>query len=149
MHSFSSRLGVLSIAMVLFGCVALAQDAASTKALHDLFDREWEYDLRESPTRASQMGDRRWNERWSDMSLAAIKRRHDHDLEVLANLAKIDRTKLSKPEQLNYDLFKKDVELAIEGFKYRWYLVPLNQRGGIQTENELGDSLRFATVKDY
>lgn len=149
MHSFSSRLGVLSIAMVLFGSAALAQDAASTKALHDLFDREWEYALRESPTRASQLGDRRWNDRWSDVTLAAIGRRHDHDLEVLADLTKIDRTKLSKPEQLNYDLFKKDVELAIEGFKYRWYLVPLNQRGGIQTQNELADSLRFATVKDY
>jgi len=40
-------------------------------------------------------------------------------------------------------------ELSIEEFKYRWYLVPLNQRGGIQTQNELADSLRFATVKDY
>jgi prolyl oligopeptidase len=28
-------------------------------------------------------------------------------------------------------------------------LLPLNQQGGIQTENELADSLRFATVKDY
>ncbi len=149
MHSFSSRLGALSIAMVLCASAAFAQDAAATKALHDLFDREWDYDLRESPTRASQLGDRRWNDRWSDVSLAAIKRRHDHDREVLADLAKIDRTKLSKSDQLNYDLFRKDVELAIEGFKYRWYLVPLNQRGGIQTENQLADSLRFATVKDY
>ena len=149
MHLLGTRLILLGLAMVLLASAAFAQEAAGKKALHDLFDREWEYDLRESPTRASQLGDRRWNDRWSDMSLAAIKRRHDHDLEVLANLAKIDRTKLSKPEQLNYDLFKKDLELAIEGFKYRWYLVPLNQRGGIQTENELAASLRFATVKDY
>jgi len=149
MHLLGTRLILLGLAMVLLASAAFAQEAAGKKALHDLFDREWEYDLRESPTRASQLGDRRWNDRWSDMSLAAIKRRHDHDLEVLANVAKIDRTKLSKPEQLNYDLFKKDLELAIEGFKYRWYLVPLNQRGGIQTENELAASLRFATVKDY
>ncbi len=27
--------------------------------------------------------------------------------------------------------------------------MPLNQRGGIQTQNELADSLRFETVKDY
>jgi len=149
MHSLSSRLIVLSLALLLFASVATAQDAAHTKALHDLFEREWEYDLRENPARASQMGDRRWNDRWGDVSLAAIKRRHDHDKEVLSTLTKIDRTKLSKPEQVNYDLFKNELEMAIEGFKYRWYLVPLNQRGGIQSQNELADSLRFATVKDY
>ena len=129
--------------------IGLAQDSATTKTLHDLFAREWDYDLRESPTRASQLGDRRWNDRWTDASLEAIKRRHDHDLEVLAELAKIDRAKLSRSDQLNYDLFKKSTELAIEEFKYGWYLVPLNQRGGIQSQNELADSLRFATVKDY
>ncbi len=126
-----------------------AQDGAATKALHDLFDREWEYKLRESPTRASQLGDRRWNDRWADLSLQAIKRRHDHDVEVLAELSRIDRAKLPKSEQLNYDLFKKDLELSVEGFRFRWYLVPLNQRGGIQNQNDLADSLRFTTVKDY
>ena len=145
----SSRYLVISFCILLIASSAFAQDAATTKALHDLFDREWEHDLRESPTRASQLGDRRWNDRWTDMSLAAIKRRHDNERQVLAELEKIDRAKLSRAEQLNYDLFKKSSELAIEEFKYRWYLVPLNQRGGIQTQNELADSLRFTTVKDY
>lgn len=140
----------LSVSLVLLvASTAFAQSATSTKALHDLFDREWEYDLQQSPTRASRLGDRRWNDRWDDVSLAAIKSRHEHDLEVLSRLAKLDRNKLSPPDQLNYDLFKKDYESGVEEYKYRWYLVPLNQRGGIQTENELADSLRFETVKDY
>ena len=142
-------LAMIALVAFIFSSSALAQDAATTKALHDLFTREWDYDLRESPTRASQMGDRRWNDRWTDMSLAAIQRRHEHDQQVLAELQKIDRAKLSRAEQLNYDLFRKSTELAIEEFAYRWYLVPLNQRGGIQTQNELADSLRFTTVKDY
>jgi uncharacterized protein (DUF885 family) len=135
--------------ILVFGWSAFAQDAASTKSLHDLFDREWEYDLQQSPTRASQLGDRRWNDRWADISLAAIKARHDHDLDVIKDLATIDRSKLSKADQLNYDLFKKGYESDVAEYQYRWYLVPLNQRGGIQTQNELADSLRFETVKDY
>ena len=149
MNSTPLRPLALIAGILILAATVLAQSGVETKALHDLFDREWEYDLRESPTRASQLGDRRWNDRWGDVSLEAIKRRHEHDVEVLAQLTRIDRAKLSKAEQLNYDLFKNDVELAIEGFKYRWYLVPLNQRGGIQTANELADSLRFSTVKDY
>jgi len=140
---------VFAIGLLLLASTSLAQPAAATKALHDLFDREWEYDMQQDPTRASRLGDRRWNDRWPDVSLAAIKSRHEHDLEVLRQLTKIDRGKLSAADQLNYDLFKKDYESGIEEYQYRWYLVPLNQRGGIQTENELADSLRFETVKDY
>ncbi len=129
-------------------CVVNAQTPAA-KQLKDLIDREWDYDLQQSPTRASRLGDRRWNDRWTDMSLDAIEARHKHDLAVLAELKKIDRSKLSNDDQLNYDLFQKDYEDSIESHDFHWYLVPLNQRGGIQTENELADSLRFETVKDY
>lgn len=133
----------------ILSSVSFAQDQNTTKALHALFDREWQYDLEQSPIRASQLGDRRWNDRWPDRSPAAIQRRHERNVQVLKELALIDRSKLSPADQLNYDLFQKDYEVDIEEQQYRWYLVPLNQRGGIQTQNELADSLRFTTVKDY
>ena len=141
---------IFALLLLFYSAVTIsAQDVTTTKALHALFDREWQYDLEQSPTRASQLGDRRWNDRWPDRSIAAIQRRHDHKLQVLKDLAQIDRSKLSPADQLNYDLFKRDYEVDIEEHQYRWYLVPLNQRGGIQTQNELADSLRFATIKDY
>jgi uncharacterized protein (DUF885 family) len=121
----------------------------ATRALHALFDEEWEYAMRENPTWASALGDRRYNDRWPDLSLAAVERRHRHQSEVLDRLKRIDRAALSPADQLNYDLFKKDFEEGVEGYKYRWHLVPLNQRGGIQTESELADLLPFTTVKDY
>jgi len=145
----SLRCFAFALVILLLANSAFAQDTASTRALHDLFDREWEYDLQQDPTRASRLGDRRWNDRWGDVSLTAIKSRHDHDLEVLRQLATIDRGRLSTADQLNYDLFRKGYESSVEEYQYRWYLIPLNQRGGIQTENELADSLRFETVKDY
>jgi prolyl oligopeptidase len=149
MQNQPSRFAIIPTLLLVFLTPAFGQDSATTKALHDLFDREWEYQLQQNPTRASSLGDRRWNDRWGDASLEGIKRRHEHSLVVLAELAKIDRSKLSARDQLNYDLFKQDYETNVEGYKYRWYLIPLNQRGGIQSQDELASSLRFETVKDY
>src|SRR5688572_18922166 len=97
----SARYLVIAFGILVLAASAFAQDAASTKALHDLFAREWEYGLQENPTRASQLGDRRWNDRWRDVSVEAIKRRHAHARAVVAELAKIDRSKLSAADQVN------------------------------------------------
>jgi uncharacterized protein (DUF885 family) len=123
--------------------------SAAVKALHALFDAEWDYRMQQSPEEASELGDRRWNDRWSDKSSEAYAHRHEHAKEVLAKLAKIDQGTLPAAEQLNYDLFKKNYERAIEGYKFHRFLIPLDQRGGIQTQDELADSLRFQTLKDY
>ncbi len=119
------------------------------KALHALFDAEWEFNMEQNPTMASSLGDRRWNDKWEDVSLEAIRKREDRTRDALARLAKIDRAKLSPADQLNYDLFKKEYEADAAGFKFRMYLLPITQRGGIQTADELGEQLRFANVKDY
>src|SRR4051812_45494282 len=44
--------------------------AAATAALHNLFDAEWEYSMQQNPTFASFLGDRRFNDKWDDVSLA-------------------------------------------------------------------------------
>jgi uncharacterized protein (DUF885 family) len=121
----------------------------ATKSLYDLFASEWDYRMEHNPTWASTLGDRRWNDRWPDVSLEVVERNHQHNLEVVRKLRGIDRGALAPQDQLNYDLFQRDYEYDIEEHQYRWYLVPLNQRGGIQTENELADALRFDIVKDY
>jgi uncharacterized protein (DUF885 family) len=140
--------------MMVTSLVALAQShpvaqSADAKALHTLFNAEWDYSMQQSPEGASELGDRRWNDRWSDESLVAYARRYAHNREVLAELKKINRSSLNSADQLNYDLFQKNYERAVEGYKFRQFLIPLNQRGGIQTQDELADSLRFETKKDY
>ena len=137
------------IPLCLLAAVALAQDTSASRALHALFDAEWEYQMQQHPTRASSLGDRRWNDRWGDDSLPAIEARHQHTLGVLEQLQHIDRAQLPPNDQTNYDLFLRQQQMSAEGHKFHWYLVPLNQRGGIQTADELGDSLRFTTLKDY
>jgi uncharacterized protein (DUF885 family) len=129
--------------------VALADTKEAGKALNEFFEAEWNYEMEQSPARASSMGDRRWNDRWGDQSLEAIHKREQHEVDALARLKKMDRAQLSPADQLNYDLFQKDLEQDIEGSKFRSYLMPINQRGGIQTLDELGDRLRFETLKDF
>ena len=119
------------------------------KDLHAFFDAEWERSMREHPQWASELGDLRFNDRWDDVGLAAVARSEAEDHEALAKLARIPRTKLGKEDQLGYDLFQRDTRLAIEGEAYRQHLLPINQRGGIQTADELADSLSFKTARDF
>jgi uncharacterized protein (DUF885 family) len=138
--------------LLLLQAVALAQSPPANDAatrLHALFTEDWEYQMEQHPTWASGLGDRRWNDRWSDVSLTAIFNRHAHVVEILDKLTKIDRGALTPADQLNYELFKKDHEKDAEGFHYRWYLLPLNQLGGVHTVNQLVETLRFQTLKDY
>lgn len=121
----------------------------SGEALHGLFAKEWDYEMEHSPTFASELGDRRWNDRWPDLSLDAIRKENEHNADALSRLRQIDRSKLGAQDQLNFDLFEKEYGNRLEAYKYRLYLLPVNQRGGIQTADDLSDSLRFETVKDY
>jgi uncharacterized protein (DUF885 family) len=147
----------LIVAAAMAGCVNPGSHVASTtvssspasRALHALFDAEWEHDLAESPIWASSIGDRRYDTRWDDVSLAAQARREAHDREVLEKISRISRADLSKADALSYDVFRYKYQTAVDGQPFRLFLFPLNQRGGIQTADELADELPFGTVKSY
>src|SRR6516164_4462801 len=70
------------------------KESVAATALHELFSAEWDYGMQQEPDFASELGDRRWNDRWPDDSLEAFARRNQHNQEVLARLAKIDRNGL-------------------------------------------------------
>jgi uncharacterized protein (DUF885 family) len=122
---------------------------APTRALQKLLDDEWEWTMRENPAWASTLGDRRYNDRWEDASLENIERQRQHRVETQKRLRSIERSKLSDADRLNYDLFAKDLDADIEQHNFKLYLLPVNQRGGVQTVDELTELLRFQTVKDY
>ena len=139
-------------ACLLVVCVLAISAPAQTsepEKLHSLFARDWQRTLEANPTFASFLGDKRYNSRWPDLSLEALAARNRQRIETLAELERIDRAKLSISDRVNYDLFRNSLESAIENFNTRLYLLPISQRGGIQTADELGDQLIFSTVKDY
>ncbi len=121
-----------------------------SKKLHALFDREWEYGLREYPESATYEGDRRYNDRLTDMSFAAVERRQKHDAEVLAEIEQIERSRLSEADQLNYDLFKKQYREAIESYPFHDFLMPVTKLGGPQINfPALVRFTPFENVTDY
>jgi uncharacterized protein (DUF885 family) len=121
----------------------------TTAKLRALLDREWDEYLRREPTEASELGDRRFNDKWPDVSFEAIDKDKAHDEAVLKELRTIPRASLPADEQINYDLFEYVLKTDLEGYPHEWHLVPLGTFGGIQTSGNLADRLRFETVKDY
>jgi uncharacterized protein (DUF885 family) len=137
-----------ALLFTLFAALPLhANEAVET--LHALFAEEWERGLRESPETATYLGDARYNDRWGDSSPDAIERRHTADRAVLAKIDSIDRAALPIDEQLNYDLFRYQYAQRIDGHAHAQFLIPLNQRGGVQTADEILDVLRFDDAKSY
>ena len=118
-------------------------------ALHALFASEWDVEMREWPTRASSLGDRRFDDRWPDISPAGFARRAAHARELQARVHAVDPAPLSPDDRLSLDLFTREVDVAVEGEPYRLWHIVLDQRDGVQTADDLGSSLRFATTADY
>ncbi len=118
--------------------------------LHALFEADWERGLAESPERSTYLGDRRYNDRWTDQSLEAIARREARLPLALEVLEQIDRDALSPADQLNYDLFGYQRARQVEGSRFPSELMPINQMGGIQQGiPQLLAVMPKATVEDY
>ena len=120
-----------------------------TVRLHSLFDRDWEYQMQHDPISASELGDRRWNDQWPDVSLNSLREQFQNGKQELQQLHTIERSELSAEDQLNYDVFEYNVKDYVESEQYKWYLVRTNTFSGIQTIEGLVNSFRFETVKDY
>src|SRR5258708_31577807 len=101
--------------------------------------------MRQSPEWASNLGDRRFNDRWSDNSMEAIARAEEHNQDLLGRLTKIDRAALPAGDRLNYDLFLKSAEKTRETHRFHQYLIPLNHRHCIQPTTHQPATLRFET----
>ncbi len=153
-RSPDSRLALVLVMALVFGSPApipaqpLSPEDAQLQ-LELLMDQEWDRAMRENPTWASSLGDSRYDDRWDDSSFAAIEASHEADREVLKLLDQIPVDSLSPTDRINYRLFRRKYEQRIAGHKFQWYLVPLNQRGGIQDAGDLADSLSFDKVADY
>jgi len=138
----------LGFATLLFG-FALSISAEPAEDFTALLDEVWEWQLAENPMFASQLGDRRYNDRWSDQSVAAIERRQQRTREFLQRVYAIDRSVLGDADQLNYELFRRQLQDNVDAFAFNAHLMPFNQRGGVQNLDNNTNSLSFVTVKDY
>ncbi|MDH3611847.1 MAG: DUF885 domain-containing protein [Gammaproteobacteria bacterium] len=138
-----------SILCILVLSLAQGLIAAPADDFNTLLDEVWEWQLAEYPMFASQLGDRRYNDRWTDQSLGAIARRQQQTREFLQRLYAIDRSALGGDDQLNYELFRRQLQDRVDSFAFNGHRIPFNQRGGVQNLDNSTNSLRFATTQDY
>ena len=129
--------------------VAAPAETPEHRQLMALFADDWERQLRDSPINASFFGDTRYNNRWDDLSPAGFEARLQGSQAALQKLEAIDRSKLSADDQLNYDLFKQMTLEGEEAYRHGSHLRPMDQRGGLQTANEILESIRLEKTRDY
>ncbi len=132
-------------------CAKLATSTQNaTERLRDLLKLHWDYTMLESPEFATSVGYPGQNDRWSDISMEVIERRKRELNAPLYVIRSIHRDKLSALDQLNFDLFQRNQEMAIEGTRFKGDYLQLSQLDGIQQDaaRMLEISPR-ASVKDY
>ncbi|MEM7244018.1 MAG: DUF885 domain-containing protein [Acidobacteriota bacterium] len=126
---------------------AAANDAGAR--LHALFEEDWDWRMADSPVWASMLGDRRFDDQWGQSTEAASAARDAHQQRMLEKLSQIPRGKLSEADKVNAALFERELRDDMKERSFRTWLMPLNQRGGIQTANETAQSLRLTKVSDF
>jgi len=113
-------LSVFAVLIVTSGCTYPEQD------LHQLFKDHYEYSLTVNPLFATNQGIERFNDRLPDTSPAAAELQTSKAREFLERLEKIPYQRLSRDDQINYDIFQIQLENEIRNFELNGHLLPLN-----------------------
>ena len=140
--------------LLLIATAAFAQVpkpvAERLAAQNSLFDEQYESDLRNFPERATAFGDYRYNDRLSDYSLDAIRRRHEGDAAFLQRLEAIPTDGFSDQDQLSHDLLIRVLRQRIADFNLKEFEMPINTQSGIHTNlADLPLSVPLDSVKHY
>jgi uncharacterized protein (DUF885 family) len=142
------KLTRIALLLLSFSCGGAA-NADATSNFQTLLDEHWEWTLANSPVMASMMGDRRYNQEWSDNSPGAIEQDHVETQAFLRRAYAIDRGALSPDDQLNYELFRRQLQDEVDEHQFEGHLIPFDHQGGIQNLDIMASRLSFNAVTDY
>jgi uncharacterized protein (DUF885 family) len=129
----------LVTALLFAASAAAPQDstgnlAARRKAFNDLLAEQWEYTLSHSPEFASILGDKRWNDKVSDLSRNAIEADQAKDRVFLARFEVIDTAGFPEQEALTRTLQIRNYKESIAREKFHNWEMPVTQISGIHVE---------------
>ena len=148
------RLKFLLAGLLLASVPVWAAPSAGLKerraALDKLLAEQWEYTLSHQPEFASILGDKRWNDKLSDFSQAAIDADLAKTAEYLKRFEAIDTTGFPEQEKLNQELMVRGLKETLAGARFKDWLMPVNQISGLHLmAAQFPSMLTFTTVKDY
>lgn len=146
----NALLVALSALPILGLAAAVPTKTEVSKELHRFFEEEWEWRLKEFPELATYQGDPRYNDRLTDRSFEAIEARKKRTQDALARLSKISRSSLSEEDRLSYDLYRRELDIAIAGDRFPTELLPITQQSGIHQDFAILSTVTpFRNAKDY
>ncbi|MYN46089.1 DUF885 family protein [Pseudoduganella sp. FT93W] len=154
MTNVTTRIGVASallFSLMLGVAHAEAPDLGARRdALNQLIKEQWEYSMKNSPEWASLLGDKRYNDKWSDFSQAGIEADLKQSADFLKRFEAIDTTGFPLQEQLNRELMLRQLRESVTGARFKDWEMPLAQNSGIHIDlPQIVSALPFETVKDY
>jgi uncharacterized protein (DUF885 family) len=138
---------------LLIAAPSPAADAPGQK-LRALFEAYWQESLALDPLTATFLGDHRYDDRLpNDLGQPHIAQELSLERRFRRDVALIDAKLLGPEDRLSQEVFLRDRDLAIEGFRYEPELLPFNQfRGLPQLMAQLGSgngAEPFRNVRDY
>jgi uncharacterized protein (DUF885 family) len=138
------------LAALLFAQATPLDVETRRKQLAGLLDEQWEYTMRTHPEYASMLGDKRYNDKLSDRSEKAILDELEQERQFLTRFKAVDVTGFPEQEALNKALMVRDLEMDLEGVRFKDWEMPVTQFGGIHINApQIVSVLSFETVKDY
>lgn len=144
------KIAIFVLLVVLAAASAFGAEGTEDARLRAFFDREWQWGLSEYPEGATSLGDNRYNDRLTDLSLDAIEARKRRGHSELAELKTFRREALSPSDRVSYDLYLHDLEIGIEGDRFPTEYLAIGPRSGIQIDlPSLPEQTPFRDRKDY
>jgi uncharacterized protein (DUF885 family) len=132
------------------GGAKLAPVEDRRKMLNSLFDQYWQANLETSPEFASTIGDKRYNDKSSDLSVKAFNAWLEREQNWMLKLAAIDPDGLTDAEKTSREMLLRRFSDDLEGEEFKEWEMPINQLDGIYSwYPQLVEQLEFLTVKDY
>jgi len=124
--------------------------ASRVKALNALLAEQWQHTLQSQPEFATTIGDLRYNDRWSDASLAHVAAEHKVAEDFLKRFEAIDTSGFSDNDKLNQQLMVRQLKEGLRSDDLKLYEMPLDQMSGVHLALAgFVSSIPFDNTKEY
>ncbi len=145
-----SAAGVASVQAAPPAPAAQADVATRVKALNSLLAEQWQHNLENAPEFATIIGDLRYNDRWSDASLAHAQAEYAKNQDFLKRFQAIDTTGFSDDDKLNQQLMVRQLQDALKAHELKIDEMPLDQMNGAHLALAgFVSSVPFNSTKEY
>ena len=120
------------------------------KALNELLAEQWEYQLKESPEFATILGDYRYNDKFSDFSIAHAQKQKKDAQAFIARFEAIDTTGFDEQDRLNQQLMVRQLKDGIRSVDLKLIEMPVDQFNGVHLLlAQFVTALPFDSTKHY